>query len=136
MRAESVSATAGYLDLGAGVAFGAPAGLQHGGALHLSVALAGVSQQVLTPTYFVAYRGAHRYLAYGRLGPSIILTPDPTLGGELAVGFGWFLNAHIALAGEAVADVYYGAGTPDVGIVTYPLLSGQLGLLFDYEVLP
>jgi hypothetical protein len=134
--AESVSLTASYLDLGAAVSFGEPDRIQHGVALHWSVALAGVSQQVLTPSYFLAYRGPHRFLASGRLGPSIVLSPDPTPGIELGFGLGWFLTSRIAFAGELIFDVYYGAGTPDVGIATYPILSGQLGLLIDYEVLP
>lgn len=134
--AESVSATAPYLDLGIAAAFGAPDGIQHGGALHLSIALAGVAQQVLTPSYLLAYRGPRRFLAYGRLGPSFVLTPDPTFGGELAGGFAWFLTSRIGLTGEAIFDVFYGAGTLHKGITTYPILSGQLGLLVDYEVLP
>jgi hypothetical protein len=134
--AESASLTATYLDLGGAIAFGPPDGLEHGVALHLSFALAGVAQAVLTPTYFAAYRGPHRFLAYGRLGPSIVLTPDPTIGGELAAGFGWFFTARLAVAGELVGDVFYGAGTPTSGITTYPIFSGQLGLLVDYEILP
>jgi hypothetical protein len=134
--AESVSLTSTYLDLGGAVTFGPPDGLQHGVALHLSFALAGVAQAVLTPTYIAAYRGPRRFLAYGRLGPSIILTPDPTIGGELAAGFGWFFTARIAVAGELVGDIFYGAGTPTKGISTYPILSAQLGLLVDYEILP
>jgi hypothetical protein len=134
--AESVSLTPTYLDLGGAVAFGPPDGLQHGFALHLSFALAGVAQAVLTPTYIAAYRGPRRFLAYGRLGPSIVLTPDVTVGGELAAGFGWFFTARLAVAAEVVGDIYYGAGTPTKGISTYPILSGQLGLLVDYEVLP
>lgn len=134
--AESVSTTATYLDLGVASTFGPPDGLQHGVALHMSFALAGVSQAVLTPTYVAAYRGPRRFLAYGRLGPSIVLTPDPTVGFELAGGFGWFFTARLAVAGEIVGDIYYGAGTPLKGVTTYPILSGQLGLLVDYEVLP
>lgn len=134
--AQSVSLTAAYVDLGLGLAYGAPDGLQHGGALHASFALAGVGQAVLTPTYLLAYRGPNPFLAYGRVGPSIILTPDPTVGGELAGGFAWFLTGKIAIAAEVVFDLYYGAGTYDVGVATYPILSGQLGLLIDHELLP
>lgn len=133
--AQSLSATASYVDLGLGVAFGAPDGLQHGGAVHASFALAGVGQAVLTPTYLLAYRGPRPFLAYGRLGPSFVLTPNATVGGEIAGGFAWFLTGKIAIAGELVFDVYYGAGTYDVGIATYPILSGQLGLLVEHEFL-
>lgn len=134
--AESASLTSTYLDLGAGIALGPPDGLEHGIALHLSFALAGVSQAVLTPTYLAVLHGPRRFVAYGRLGPSIVLTPDPTIGGELAAGFGWFFTARLAVAAELVGDIYYGAGTPTNGITTYPILSGQLGLLVDYEILP
>ncbi len=134
--ARSVSLTAPYADLGIGVTFGPPDGLQHGAALHASFAMAGVAQAVLTPTYLMAYRGPHAFLTYGRLGPSFILTPDPTVGGEVAGGFAWFLTGKIAIAGELVFDLYYGAGTHDVAVATYPILSGQLGLLFDQEILP
>lgn len=133
--AQSVSLTATYADLGLGLAFGPPDGLQHGAAVHASFALAGISQTVITPTYLLAYRGPNPFLAYGRLGPSIVLSPDPTVGGELAAGFAWFLTGKVAIAGELVFDVYYGAGTYDVGVAAYPILSGQLGLLVDHEFL-
>ena len=134
--ARSVSLTAPYADLGLGIAFGPPDGLQHGGALHASFAMSGVSQAVLTPSYLVAYRGPRAFLGYGRLGPSIILTPNATVGGEVAGGFAWFLTGQLAIAGELVFDVYYGAGTQQVAIATYPIVSGQLGLLFDQELWP
>lgn len=134
--AESVSVTATYADLGIGLAFGPPNGLQHGAAVHASFALAGVGQVSLTPTYLLAYRGSSPFLAYGRVGPSFLLTPDATIGAEVAGGFAWFITGKIAIATEVVFDLYYGAGTYDVGIATYPILSGQLGLLVDHEFLP
>ena len=134
--AQSVSLTPSYLDFGLAAAVGAPDGLQHGGALHASIGLVGVRQITLTPSYLVAYRGPRSFLAYGRLGPSLIVIPDPTIGGEIAAGFAWFLTGKIAVAAELVFDLYYGAGTHDVGVATYPILSGQLGLLIDHELLP
>ena len=133
---ESLSLTASYLDLGAAFTLGDPDGLQHGAALHLSFALAGIAQQVFTPSYLLAYRPSARFLGYGRVGPSIVLSPDPTIGGEVAGGFSVFVTSRIAVASELVFDLYYGAGTPTRGVTTYPILSGQLGLLVDYEVLP
>jgi hypothetical protein len=134
--AQSVSLTAPYADLGIAAVYGPPDGLQHGGSLHVSFAMAGVAQAVLTPAYTLAYRGPRPFLAYGRVGPSFILTPDPSLGGEVAAGFAWFLTGKLALAGEMVFDLYYGAGTYQVGIATYPILSGQLGFLVEHELLP
>jgi hypothetical protein len=132
--AQSVSLTASYADLGFGVLAGPPDGLQHGGAIHASFALAGVPQAVLTPTYMLGYRAGHPFLAYGRIGPSFVITPDPTIGGEVAAGFAWFFRGHVAVGAELVFDVYYGAGTHTVTVATYPILSGQLGLLVDQEI--
>jgi hypothetical protein len=84
----------------------------------------------------MAYRGPHPYMGYGRLGPSIIVTPDPTVGGELAGGFAWFVTGKLAIATELTFDLYYGAGTHHVAVATYPILSGQLGIIFDQEFLP
>ncbi|MFO0758289.1 MAG: hypothetical protein U0359_17475 [Byssovorax sp.] len=133
---ESLSLTATYLDLGAAFTLGEAHGLEHGAALHLTFALAGVPQQVLTPTYVLGYRPSARMFAYGRVGPSIVLSPDPTFGAELDGGFAYFVTSRVAVAGELCFDLYYGAGTPERGVIAYPILSGQLGLLVDYEVLP
>jgi hypothetical protein len=134
--ARSVSLTAGYIDVGAAYAFGPPDGLQHGAALHLSLALSGISQQALTPSYLLAYRGEHRFLGYGRLGPSILLAPDPNVGAEIGAGFAWFFTAGLGLTAEVVFNVYSGAGTRQTSAAVYPILSGQLGLIMDYEALP
>lgn len=133
---ESVSVTAGYFDMGAALLFGAPNGLQHGGALHLSFALSGVSQQVLTPSYVAAYRGPQRFMVYGRAGPAIVLSPDAGLGAEVAGAAGYFLTAKIAVYGELIGNLFYGAGTTEVRYAVYPVLSGQIGLMIDHEFLP
>jgi hypothetical protein len=135
-EAESLSLTAMYIDLGAAVAFGEPNGIQHGGALHLSAALSGVSQQVLIPSYFAAYRGPHRVMGYARFGPAILLSPDPGAGFELSAASGFFLTSKIAVYAELVGNIFYGAGTTEVRYGVYPILSGQLGILIDHEVLP
>jgi hypothetical protein len=132
--AQSVSLTATYADLGLGFLIGPPDGLQHGAAVHASFALIGIPQAVLTPTYILGYRAGHPWLAYGRVGPSFVLTPDPSVGIEVAGGFAWFFTGHVAIASEIVFDVYYGAGTQQVAVATYPVLSGQLGLLVDQEI--
>ena len=134
--AKSVSLTPTYVDLGVAAAFGPPDGLQHGGALHASFSLTGVNQAVLVPSYLLAYRGSHDFMAFGRAGPAIVVTPDPTVGGEVAGGFSYFVTGKLGVVGELCFDVFYGAGTHDVGVATYPVLSFQLGLLLDHEILP
>ena len=134
--AESVSATAGYLDFGAAASFGRPDGIQKGVALHLSIALAGIPQQVLTPAYQMLFRGDHRFMVHGRFGTPFILGPDPNVGFELAGGAAFFVTAGLAVQGEILGDLFYGAGTEEVKYAVYPILAAQLGVVVDYEVLP
>jgi hypothetical protein len=133
---ESLSLPSSYLDLGGGAAFGPANGLQHGAALHLSIGLAGVAQQSIAPSYLVAYRGSGRLLGYGRAGAAILTTPDLNVGGELAGGLGYFLTGRVAISGEIVGDLFYGAATWEKRFTVYPVLSAQLGLMVDYEILP
>lgn len=133
--AESLSLTAPYVDVGLGATFGNPLGLQHGGALRTSVALQGVGQVVMTPSY-LAWRRWRAIALYGRAGVPIVATPDVTWGLEAGVGATWFFLGGFGLAAEVVGDVFYGAGTREKATVTYPVLSGQLGFVVAYEVLP
>jgi hypothetical protein len=135
--AKTVSVTAPYVHMRFGLVIGDAFGLQHGGALDLTVAMSGIGQAVLAPTYTVTYRGtSHRFLALGRLGPAIVLSPDPNVGGELGVGGAVFVTASTAVTAEVIGNLFYGAATTETGFPVYPVLSFQLGLLFDHEVLP
>ena len=133
---ESLSLTAPYSDLGAGITFGQPDGLQHGAFFSWSEALSGVPQTVITPSYIALYRGPHPFMLWGRAGVPIILGPDPNAGFELAASFAYFVTARIGATASLVGSGYYGAGTREVKAAFYPVLSGQLGLVVDYEVLP
>jgi hypothetical protein len=133
--AESVARSATFVEVGFGVTFGNPLGLQHGVTLRTSIAIEGVSQVVMTPSY-LAYRRWGAFAVWGRAGVPLVLTPDATVGLEAAAGSAWFFRGGLGLAAELVSDVFYGAGTADVRVASYPMLSAQLGLLFAYEVLP
>lgn len=133
--AESVSRTPVYLDLGAAVLFGGPTRFQHGAQLGFSIALEGVRQAVFTPSYVLARRkGA--FALQARVGTPIVLTPDVTVGGELALAGTWFFRAALGLRAEVVGDVFYGAGTVERKVPAYPMLSFAAGLVVAYEVLP
>lgn len=135
--AKTVSVTAPYVDLGAGLALGDAFGLQHGMSINLSVALDGVGQAVVVPSYLAVYRGASsRLIAFGRFGPAIIASPDANIGAELGVGGAIFVTSKLAVTGEIVGDLFYGAATRETGYPVYPIVSLQLGVLFDHEVLP
>jgi hypothetical protein len=134
--ASSVSRTASYFDLASSYTYGPLRGLAQGVSLHVSFGLEGVSQQVFTPSYLIESRRSARTMFFARLGTPIILTPDPTWGFEIAGGGAYFVTSRIAIAGEVVGDLFYGAGTLERKSAAYPILSGQLGLLFEQELLP
>jgi hypothetical protein len=135
--AKTVSVTAPYVDLGVALAIGSAFGIQHGAALNLSVGLAGVAQSALAPSYIGVYRGdSARWMGFGRIGPAILLSPDANVGLEIGAGGAAFVTAKLAVTAEVVGDLFYGAATRETGFPAYPILSLQLGLLFDHEVLP
>jgi hypothetical protein len=133
---ESLSLTAAYFDLGLGAVRGPPDGLAHGAVVHLSIAAQGIAQEVLSLSYIALERvGTGRTILFGRFGVPVILQPDLSGGLETALGSAFMLTAGIGLQGELVGSVYYGAGTPDRSVTTIPVLSAEVGVFFDYEVL-
>ncbi len=133
--AESVSRTASYIDLAGTITLGDPRRFQHGFSLHLTLALEGVQQTVVTPSY-VLYRRFRDFAAYARAGTPIVTSPEVTWGLEGAFGGVWFVRAGLGVPAELVGDLFYGAGTREVDAAAYPVLSGQIGLVIAYEVLP
>lgn len=134
--AESVSRTSSYADLGIAATFlGHPLGFQHGVALRASFAMEGVSQLVVAPSYLL-WRRSGAWAGYGRAGFGIVTSPDLTWGLEGAAGAAWFFLGGVGLVAEVVGNVFYGVGTTDVATAAYPVLSGQVGLIGSYEVLP
>ena len=81
-----------------------------------------------------ASKAASRVAAEGVVG--IHVSPDATVGLEAAAGGAFFFLGGLGLVAEVVGDLFYGTGTREVATVTYPVLSGQLGLIGTYEVLP
>lgn len=134
--AESLSLTATYLDLGAGMLFGRPDGLQHGGGLSLSIALSGVAQEVLSASYVTGLRLDEVWSLRARAGVPIVLEPDLNAGAELGVGGAFMFTGGVGVAAELVGSWFYGAAVWDRGATAIPLLSLELGLFLDYEVLP
>jgi hypothetical protein len=133
--AESISRTAAYVDLGIGAVFGDPLGIRSGGALRMSVALEGVPQSVMTPSYLL-WRRWRTWGVYGRAGVPVVLTPEVTWGLEVGAAAVCFVRGGIGIAGEVTGDLFYGAGTREVATPAYPVLSAQLGLVIDYEAFP
>ena len=134
---ESVSLSAAYYDLGLGLVYGPARGLAHGAVLHLSIAAQGIPQEVLSVSYTALERLDNgRILLLGRAGMPIVLSPDLSAGLEAAVGSAYMITAGLGVQAELIGSLFYGAATQDRSITTIPMLSAQLGLFIDYEVLP
>lgn len=133
---ESLSATAGYFDLSVNATLGDPDGVQHGGSLHLAIAVEGVGQQALSASYLLLHRGRSPLMLYGRLGVSFLTAPDFNAGGELGLGLAYFFTGGIGLTSELVGNLFYGAGTYEAEVTAVPVVSLQGGVIFDFEVLP
>ena len=134
---ESLSSTATYYDIGFGVVRGPARGLAHGAVLHLSIAAQGIPQEVLSLSYIALDRvGDGRFLLFGRAGIPVILEPDVGGGLETAFGAAFMISAGLGVQSELAGSLFYGAGTQDRSVTTIPVLSAQLGLFVDYEVLP
>jgi hypothetical protein len=133
--AESLSLAATYLDMGVGVSFGRRE-FRHGALLAGSVALQGIGQFVLTPSYLAQLGLTESWGLRGRVGVPIVVAPDTTAGLEAAVGASWLMAYGLGALVELVGDVFFGAATDQTSITTIPMLSLQIGVFFDHQVLP
>jgi hypothetical protein len=133
---ESLSRTPVYGVLGGAVALGDPDGWQHGASLQWSRALSGLPQHVIAPGYMLVQGRWRPWIAWARAALPIVVNPDPSLGGEAALGGAYLVLAGVGVHAELVGDVFYGAATWTTGKTTIPMLSLQAGVVVDYEVLP
>lgn len=134
--AESLSLSATYVDLFAGVAVGKSGNLQQGAVVHVSVATDGISQQVIAPSYALLVQPAARFWVGGRVGLPIVVQPDANVGLEVGAFAAVFATAGVALTAELVGSLFYGAATLDAPRTAIPVMGLQFGALFDYEVMP
>lgn len=133
---ESVSLTAPYGELGAVALFGLPTGLQHGAGLRYTFALSGISQTVVTPSYVLLHRGHPWAFPYARAGLPIVQKPDPNVGAEAALGVFAMVRGALGLTAEVGASGFYGAATREVSATFVPIWYGQVGVAFNWEILP
>jgi len=133
---NGLSLTAGYWDVAFGATLGAPDGLQHGVVLHLSLAANGIAQQALSASYIAQIPLGASALGYARAGVPFVLSPDVGVGGEAAAGAVYFLSGGVGITAELVQSLYVGAATWEHDPTLWPVSSLELGLWFDFEVLP
>jgi hypothetical protein len=134
--AESLSLTATYLDLSFAALLGGHGSVFHGVRLGADFALDGIAQEVLTPSYLLFYRIDPRWALLARAGVPIVVEPDVNAGFELGGGGVFYLTAGFGLTASLAASLFFGAATLDSARPAAPILSMDLGLVYDYEVLP
>lgn len=133
---ESVSLAAGYSDFAMALLFGLPWGAQHGVWVHGSIALTGIPQEVLAPSYVFLWRFERGRMLYGRAGAAVVIEPDANVGFDAGVGGVYLFSGSLGVTAELGGSAYYGAATREVAATLVPLLSLQAGLVFDWESLP
>jgi len=134
--AESLSLTATYLDLALGALFGSGGPTFHGALVSADFALDGITQEVLTPSYLFFRRLDPRWAVLGRAGVPIVIEPDVNAGFELGGGGVFYLTAGLGVTASLVGSLFFGAATLESSRPAIPVLSMELGVVYDYEVLP
>jgi hypothetical protein len=134
--AESLSLTATYFDLSVAALFAGGQSIFHGATVHASFALDGVTQEVITPSYLLLVRPDPRWGITGRAGIPIVIEPDASAGFEIAGGGIFYLTAGIGLTASLVGSLFFSAATLESSRPAIPILSMEVGAVYDYEVLP
>lgn len=132
--AESVSLSATYLDLSLAMLLVRPP-VDHGMSLSALFALDGIGQFGITPSYLAQLGLSERLAARGRLGVPVVIAPDATVGLEVALGSNLLVGHGLGLTSELVGSVFFGAATEEKAVTTIPMLSLQVGIIFQHGVL-
>lgn len=75
------------------------------------------------------------YLLYGRIGVPLTVSPDFVWGIQADVGFTYMLLAGFGVYVELGYSMFFGGEDRGGDTSIHPLLSGELGVVFDIEVL-
>jgi hypothetical protein len=134
--AESISMPPPYASLRLGATVRGTGKLSHGVELDGSFALAGMPQEVLTPSYLALFHLNQRWMFRGRAGIPIVIEPDANAGFEIAAGAVFFGTAALGITADVIGSLFYGAATLDTPRTAIPIASLEIGLVYDYEVLP
>ncbi|WP_053234153.1 hypothetical protein [Sandaracinus amylolyticus] len=140
-----------YLQLRGGWFFEGDGDLQHGAGLGIGTNLtpdgtAGLGidafgQWVLTPSYFLRYWFDQWFQLMGHFGVPLALSAVTGTSRQASTDFNWGLELQVGLvfkfltglgAYAAVNGAMFFAGDSMV----WPTVSGEIGLMFEYEVLP
>jgi len=96
-------------------------------------------QLILTPSYVIKVGIGHDQVPdlalLGHVGVPLALTPDFSPGAELGIGAAYMLLAGIGVYVDVSYSMFFGGDSRSGGVTVHPLLSGEVGLYIDYEVL-
>ncbi|MFK7998073.1 MAG: hypothetical protein AB8H86_00700 [Polyangiales bacterium] len=97
-------------------------------------------QWVLVPSYVLRMgldaSPLPAWIATARVGLPIVVSPAATLGAELAFGAQYFARSGVGIFAELIYDVFVGGRERDGSRSTHHLLTIEVGLQFELEVLP
>lgn len=138
-----------YLDAFGGVVLPGSGLFRHQLTLQVSVNLSGdgnytfgldpLEQWTFMPAYTLRIQpqrvAVPDYYVYGRLGVPLTVSPDFTWGVEVDAGFTYMLLAGFGVYAEVGYSMFVGAKDRSGSVSLHPLLSAELGVVFDIEVL-
>lgn len=137
-----------FLDFAGSVVFPSAERWRHGATLAISMNLDGEgppapadrnapdpginggSQWTFTPSYLAYFRFGEDLVLSGRVGVNLTVAPYFVPGAELSVGGTFLFTAGLGAYVELTGNLAFGQS--DVS----PTLSGEIGIMIDYEVLP
>jgi hypothetical protein len=130
-----------FTDALGGYVFSGKSRFRHGVGLGLSLNLTddggytepvrALDQLVVMPSYLLFYDAAPALFALGHFGIPFLVHGGTNAGAEVAFALGYRLLAGIGTFAEAGLDAFAGSGS-----TVHVTFSLEVGLFFDYEVLP
>jgi hypothetical protein len=130
-----------FADALAGYVFESETEFAHGFGLGLSLNLSEdggftepvdvMEQFVVMPTYLLYWNLAPELFAFGHAGVPITVAGGVNAGAEFGAALGYRVLAGVGAYTELAVELFGGANT-----TIHPMVSLELGLFLDYEVLP
>jgi hypothetical protein len=115
-----------------GVGLGVSLNLTGDGYANSSLGVNSVAQVTFAPNYTAYFRLSDDFVLTGHVGLGIATgAPSISLGTEVGVGLAYMLTAGLGLYVQATQNVWFGSE-----MTIHPTLSGEGGIVIDYEMLP
>lgn len=139
-----------YLDVTLGVSWGQSGRIRHGYQLGVAFNLSGdgsfssgidaAEQWVLTPYYVLQLRFDDEvvpdYFVLARVGVPLTIAPDFSPGIDLSGQFVYMFLAGLGAYVELSASMFFGGHLQGDSVSIHPLVSAEVGVHFDFEMLP